>query len=50
MKQLYLKQQVFSITNQFKVYDELQKVIMIAKVNFYPFVAKSKYIGQLIKF
>jgi uncharacterized protein YxjI len=34
MKQLYLKQQVFSITNQFKVYDEQQKVIYDCKGEF----------------
>lgn len=35
MKQLYLKQQVFSITNQFKVYDDQQKVLYECKGEFF---------------
>jgi uncharacterized protein YxjI len=35
MKQLYLKQQVFSITNQFKVYDDQQKVMYECKGEFF---------------
>lgn len=35
MKQLYLKQEVFSITNQFKVFDEFQKALYECKGEFF---------------